>query len=195
MSSPANIVINFTSNVADGCHNAYWGTIPGGPYPNNTIISCTPGVGVPCTAYLPITINNESCDPVTWYGYIEACCNTEEAGQIPFSVVFTPSEPCQAVELTCTQPGGCGPISLGLGPNCDGLPYGNWTAKAENEVFNVCYVDGITGADYLDKAAAIAAAGYEALANTDVCCYNCVYITITCLAMRSEEHSSELQSH
>jgi hypothetical protein len=173
-STPANIVINFTSNVDNGCHNVYWGTVPGGPYPNSAAVSCPLGVGMACTAYLPITIDNETCDEVTYYGYIEACCNTIPAGQIPFSVTFTPAPPCVALTFTCNTEGGCAVMNGFTG--CQGL-IGEWDAKIEGESFSFCYDSSTTNAASATASAELA--GYTVTEDPTICCYDCVSVRIT----------------
>jgi hypothetical protein len=50
-------------------------------------------------------VENESCTPVTYYGYIQACCETDGSpnGRIPWQVTFTPNPNCKAVEFNCNN--------------------------------------------------------------------------------------------
>jgi hypothetical protein len=173
----ANIIINFTSNVDNGCHRVYYGTSPSGPFTSYITVTCGTGIGVPCVANIPITVPTDTCTPINYYGYIEACCNTSPAGQIPWSAIYTPAEPCGQVQFTCTNPsipgGPCGVFNAGTG--CNGV-LGEIAQKADGEVFSFCYPGGV--ADPAVEASAIAS-GYTV--DTPVspeCCNDCVTIQI-----------------
>jgi hypothetical protein len=60
---------------------------------------------VPCSTSIPITVDNESCVPVTYYGYIQACCETlgSPNGRIPWQVTFVPNPTCIGVEFDCNN--------------------------------------------------------------------------------------------
>lgn len=103
--SPANILVNFISNYA-GCHRICYrlqGTIP------YTCSSCQPcetncaGNGSPCSATIPILVDNESCAPQTWEGYVQPCCEDGASlnGRVPFTVTFTPNPDCQSHNILC----------------------------------------------------------------------------------------------
>ena len=168
----ANIIINFTSNVSNGCHNVCYGTTPGGPYPNCEVVTCTPGIGASCTATIPITVATDTCTPVTYYGYIEACCNDNELGRIPWSAVYYPEEPCAQVEFTCTNDP-CSTFDAGIG--CNGT-LGLIQEKALGQTFSLCYPGGAV--EPAVQSAAEAAGYTVALASPQACCNDCVNIQI-----------------
>ena len=104
---PASLSISFTSNYPIGVHRVCYriaGT--GSPY-TCVPVTCTPYIppALPptCTASIPITVDNESCDPVTYEGYVQAACELESstAGRTPFTVTFTPVPSCTGVEYVC----------------------------------------------------------------------------------------------
>jgi hypothetical protein len=70
-------------------------------------VNCTGG-GNSCSATIPITVDNASCDPVTFDGYVQACCEEEGSleGRLPFSVIFTPNPNCKGYTITCVGPVG-----------------------------------------------------------------------------------------
>lgn len=168
----ANIIINFTSNVNDGCHRVYYGTNPLGPFTSYVTVSCGTGIGVPCVATIPITVPTDTCTPITYYGYVEACCNTLPAGQIPWSAIYTPAEPCGQIEFTCGSDT-CSDFDAGTG--CNGA-LGNVSDKASGETFSFCYPGGVI--DPLVQAAAEAVGYTVAPAATPSCCNDCVEIQI-----------------
>jgi len=176
MSITVNVIINFTSNVNDGCHQVYYGTDPGGPFTGPVAVSCATGLGVPCVATVPIVVDNDTCEPTFLYGYIQACCNDNELGKIPWSAVYTPEEPCGQVLFACTDPAGCGAFDAGIG--CNGA-FGNTTGGiADGESFSLCYPGG-----NIEPAiqSAAEAQGYTVTENPPVeaCCNDCIDITVT----------------
>jgi len=98
---PASITVNFTSNYA-GPHRICWRVGGSGPYNCTTIVSC-PGGGNPCTGVITFTVDNETCDPVVFDGYVQAACEAEGSlsGQVPFTNTFTPNPACKGYTLTC----------------------------------------------------------------------------------------------
>lgn len=107
----ANLVINFTSNYPAGQHRVCYRIQGSGDPYTCIIVNCTPFVppAAPpaCTATIPITVDNETCDPVTYEGYIQPTCEVEGSpdGQVPFTITFTPSPACSAVQFTCNNVG------------------------------------------------------------------------------------------
>lgn len=108
---PAVLNFSFTSNYTAGCYRiGYRIQGSGDPYTIATA-NCTPFVppttSVPCTAQLPIIIDNETCDAVTYEGYVQPCCQDEESlsGREPFTVTFTPNPTCKSYQLTCNSTG------------------------------------------------------------------------------------------
>lgn len=162
----ANIIIDFISNNSSGCNNVCYGTTPGGPYPNCTIVNCTPGAGVPCQAIIPITVNTESCPSVTYYGYIESCCNEIGiGGQIPWSVTYVPDPTCKAIRFTCNNIPNCantitGTI-CGTGGELTNVPAG--------DSFYLCYNGGI-GGGFFNPANF---SQYTYTQDPSVCCSTC----------------------
>ncbi|TXI91139.1 MAG: hypothetical protein E6Q36_00070 [Chryseobacterium sp.] len=99
----ATITVNFTSQYA-GPHRVCWRIGNSGPYDCSTIVNCLGG-GNPCSAVIPVTVDNSTCDPVDFNGYIQAACEVESSlnNRIPFSVIFTPVQPCDKWDVTCTS--------------------------------------------------------------------------------------------
>lgn len=114
--TPANLLINFISNYA-GCHRICYRQGGAGPY---TCTSCQPcttncaGNGAPCSTTIPIMVDNASCVPTVFDGYVQACCEdlTSLNGQIPFSITFTPNPNCKGYTITCVGPVSVNNISL-----------------------------------------------------------------------------------
>lgn len=98
---PSTITVNFISNYA-GNHRICWRMGGTGPYDCTTIVACTGG-GSPCMATIVIMVDNETCNPVTFDGYVQATCEVEGSlsGRDPFSVIFTPVPPCRKWDVTC----------------------------------------------------------------------------------------------
>lgn len=148
-----NIVVNFTSNY-NGCHRVCYRQGGTGAY---TCTSCAPctvnclGNGSPCSTTIPIIVDNTSCDPIDFDGYVQACCEdiTSMVGRIPFSTVFNPTASCTAYEVICTT-GEITDISL-VGPNFGGMgytPFGSPVVYANAVACGTATVDGagvITG--------------------------------------------------
>ena len=173
----ANIIINFTSNVNDGCHKVYYGTDPMGPFTSYITVSCGIGVGINCTASIPITVPIDTCTPINYYGYVEACCNTVPEGKIPWSAIYTPAEPCGQVQFSCTNPPipgqPCPVFDAGIG--CNGT-LGEIAQKADGEVFSFCYPGGAAEPAVVSSAEL---AGYTVgTPASPECCNDCVTILI-----------------
>lgn len=102
---PATITVNFTSNYA-GPHRVCWRMGSSGPYDCSTVVSCLGG-GNPCSAIIPVMVDNSTCDEVDFNGYTQAACELESSlnNRIPFSVIFTPVPPCSKWDVTCTSVG------------------------------------------------------------------------------------------
>lgn len=97
----ATLEVTFISNFA-GQHRVCWRIVPNLIYDCTTITICS-GMGNSCTAIIPITVDNESCDAVTYEGYAQASCEDETSlsGRTPFSITFTPSPVCDSYRVTC----------------------------------------------------------------------------------------------
>jgi len=100
----ATINVNFTSNYV-GCHRLFWRKTPAGPYtgPIEAAPPCTGG-GNPCTITFFDVVDTESCDPIEYNGYVQACCEdvTSPIGRIPWVTTFTPSATCLPFEIVCS---------------------------------------------------------------------------------------------
>lgn len=102
---PATINVNFTSNYAGG-HRVCWRIGNAGPYNCSTVVTCLGG-GNPCSANIGITVDNETCDAVTFEGYVQAICEDIGSlnGRVPFSTTFTPNPTCDSYHITCNSVG------------------------------------------------------------------------------------------
>ena len=100
-SIPGTITVNFTSNYT-GPHRVCWRVGGTGPYNCTTIVNCGGG-GAACTANIAVTVDNETCDPVVFDGYVQAACQLEGSlvDRIPFTNTFTPNPSCKGYTLTC----------------------------------------------------------------------------------------------
>ncbi len=115
--APVASSINLTFNANyTGCHRVCWRTPGVGAYPlyDCTItVNCTGG-GNSCSAIIPITVDNQTCDPVTFDGYVQACCEDEGSaeGRLPFSVTFTPNPNCKGYTIVCEGPVAVGSLAI-----------------------------------------------------------------------------------
>jgi hypothetical protein len=171
---PATLDISFTSNFPAGTHTVYYRISGSGPVYSTVSVSCTPYVppapAPTCTVSIPIMVDNESCDPVTYEGYVQANCEPEDSpyGRIPFSVTFTPSPTCIALQYTSAV----GPsVSFALGENCDGSLKPTVTIPG-GTTFNTCYSSLYTPPTPPENI--------TATASTE-CCYDCKTYTVKCL--------------
>jgi len=99
-SVPATIVVTVNSNYA-GMHRICY-TINGSGGYTCVTVNC-PGGGATCTVDIPITVDNESCTPITFSGYEQPGCEdiSSTEGRIPFTVTFVPSPSCKKYMVTC----------------------------------------------------------------------------------------------
>ena len=99
---PATITVNFISNYAGG-HRVCWRIGNSGPYDCTTIVICAGG-GSPCSANVPITVDNDTCASVDFEGYVQAICEVEGSlnGRVPFSASFIPDPTCDKYDITCS---------------------------------------------------------------------------------------------
>ena len=170
----ATITVNF--NATYECTRVCWSTNPLGPF--NDCLEDTFVVGA-STFEIPIQVDPESCDPVTYYGYIQSCCEElgSLTGRVAWSAVYTPAPPCIAVRVTATTT----TVAKSIANSC-GNP-GEFNAKANGTIFYVCYDGGVGGADFaLDDAGpnGWAAKGYSTVDDPSVCCYNCYTYEVDC---------------
>ena len=98
---PATITVTFNANYA-GNHRVCWRTSPSSPYDCTTIVTCTGG-GASCNANIVTTVDNETCDTVTFEGYVQPTCESEVSlnKRVPFSVTFTPVPTCDGYDIEC----------------------------------------------------------------------------------------------
>jgi hypothetical protein len=98
---PGTITVNFISNYA-GPHRVCWRIGGTGAYDCTTIVNCGGG-GAACTATIAVTVDNETCDPVVFDGYVQATCQVEGSlvDRVPFTNTFTPNPSCKGYTLTC----------------------------------------------------------------------------------------------
>jgi len=111
MPTPATLNLTWTSNYVLGCHRiAYRIQGSGDPY---TIIdniyspNCPPGLLAPCYYNIAISVENETCDTVTYEGYIQPCCEDilSVDGRVAWTITYTPTPSCRAVDFICNNVG------------------------------------------------------------------------------------------
>lgn len=106
---PAIITVNWISNYS-GPHRVcyrvvgdpvYICTAPGTPGPGFNPVCL--GAGNPCSYDIDIMVDNETCTPVAYEGYVQAICNAEASlvGRVPFTISFTPAPACKKYTITC----------------------------------------------------------------------------------------------
>src|SRR5687767_7096781 len=61
------------------------------------------GGGASCSYAIPITVDQETCDTVSYEGYVQAACEEPDSlvGRIPFNVAFIPAPECKRYAVTC----------------------------------------------------------------------------------------------
>lgn len=98
---PATLTINFTSNYA-GPHRVCYRLNGTGAYDCTTVVTCTGG-GAICSATINIMVDNETCDPVEYDGYVQATCEDigSLVGRVPFVITFTPNPTCKGYTISC----------------------------------------------------------------------------------------------
>lgn len=102
---PASINLSWISNYSNGCHRVCYSVDdPQGPFTCVTV-NCTPGTGQSCSTSIAISVDNETCDQVTYYGYIQACCEdiSSTNGRIPWQITFVPNPSCKSVNFLCNN--------------------------------------------------------------------------------------------
>lgn len=100
---PATITVDFNASYV-GCHRLFWRRGAVGAY-NGPVLAtpeCTGG-GNPCSITFTDIVDTESCTPVEYEGYVQACCEDETSttGRVPFVITFTPSPTCLPITFTC----------------------------------------------------------------------------------------------
>jgi hypothetical protein len=106
--TPAFITLTWISNFTGQHRVCYRIQGSGDPYVCTTALTphpnC-PGGGSPCAYQIPITVDNETCDTVTYEGYVQPTCEDESslANRTPFVVSFIPSPACKRWELLCAS--------------------------------------------------------------------------------------------
>ena len=95
----ANLYVSWTA-VYVGQHRVCWTISPSVIYDCTSVIYCGGGA---CSLNIPITVDNESCDPVTYNGYVQPSCDdpSSEVGRVPFTITFTPIPTCVSYSVAC----------------------------------------------------------------------------------------------
>lgn len=138
---PASINITFNANYT-GCHRICWRPVGAPTYDCTTQATCTGG-GAPCSAVIGITVDDASCLPAQFEGYVQACCEDINSltGRVPFTVTYAPNPGCLGYTITCNGPvsvqkvvttnagsnyipGASIPVTFTGGP-CGTMPVGN----------------------------------------------------------------------
>jgi hypothetical protein len=107
----ATIDLTFISQYTLGCHNVYYRIQGSGdPYTQETVncpLHFPPDPAPSCSYSINITVDDETCDPVIYEGYVQACCENSLSleGRVPFTVTFTPNPVCKSYEVTCLSAG------------------------------------------------------------------------------------------
>lgn len=118
---PATIDVSFNSNYA-GQHRVCWRIAPAVLYNCSTLVVC-PGSGGLCSITIPITVDNETCDSVTYEGYVQATCEDPSSldGRVPFTTTFTPTPVCASYTVACIAGGVKAKPMLVEGSNYDAI--------------------------------------------------------------------------
>lgn len=133
---PATIDVSFISNFT-GQHRICWRIAPNLVYDCSTVVVCA-GLGNPCSASIPITVDNESCATVLFEGYVQAACEDIGSlnGRIPFSQTFVPNPTCKSYRVSCDNVPVLGTLITNAGSGYDPLnpplvvPFGGGGAGA-----------------------------------------------------------------
>lgn len=97
---PANLKINFTA-LYNGAHRVCYRIGDSGSYSCITT-TCTIGA---CIGTIPIFVDNETCDEISYEGYVQAECQDidSEIDRVPWALTFTPSPGCKSYTVTCVN--------------------------------------------------------------------------------------------
>lgn len=103
---PAFITLNWTSNYAGQHRVCYRIQGSGDPYVCTTALTphpACPGGGAPCAYQILITVDQETCDTITYEGYVQPICEPEESllARTTFNVSFIPSPSCKRWRVDC----------------------------------------------------------------------------------------------
>lgn len=100
---PGTITINFVSNYA-GDHRVAWRLNYTGAYTIEPVFACGGG-GAACSTTIAVTVDHETCSNVIFDGYVQACCEDvgSLSGRVPFTVTFTPVQPCNSYLTRCNS--------------------------------------------------------------------------------------------
>jgi len=107
---PALINVTWNANY-NGPHRVCWREGSSGPYTCTQAAPTLPthpncaGSGLACGYDIDIMVDNETCDTVTYEGYVQPACEDEASlvGRIPFSVNFVPSPSCKQYNVACVE--------------------------------------------------------------------------------------------
>lgn len=104
----AYITLNWSSNYPGQHRVCYRIQGSGSPYTCTTSLTphpnC-PGGALPCSYQISIMVDNETCDVITYEGYVQPICEDETslANRTTFVVSFIPSPACKRWELLCAS--------------------------------------------------------------------------------------------
>ena len=117
----ATLDVSFVSNFT-GQHRVCWRIPPSVVYNCSTLVTCLGG-GATCSVAIPITVDNESCTPITYEGYVQAACEDISSvnGRIPFTITFTPVPTCASYRVSCVGVGVLSTVINNAGTGYDPL--------------------------------------------------------------------------
>lgn len=170
MLTPATLTVTFTASYA-GPHRICWKQQGSpGPYVCTNIVECAGGNNV-CQAVITIMVDPESCESVTFEGYIQATCNPEGSpvDQVPWVSTFVPNPVCKMYALTCTDTvTPCSAIqAVNMGLNCNGTARPTVGPLNPSSSIYMCSTGVIPNLP----------AGYT-MTQQELCCYDCTQYDI-----------------
>lgn len=169
---PATLQIDFTSNYPLGSHRVCYRIAGSGSPYTCTTVTCTPFVPpappVGCQALIAITVDNESCDPVTYEGYVQATCEelSSTAGREPFTITFTPVPTCTPVRLQCNNVGILSITITDGGTGYDPLSLPTVTAVGGGGTSTLTAV--VSGGGVLTGITVVSSSGYSSLPSISI---------------------------
>lgn len=101
---PASINLTFNANYT-GCHRACWRLVGAVNFDCTTQVICAGG-GAPCSVTISVMVDDSGCVPVSFEGYVQACCEDPLSlvGRLPFTVTFVPNPNCKGYTIHCDGP-------------------------------------------------------------------------------------------
>ena len=97
---PLTIAVSFISNYV-GIHRVCYRIGNSGPY-TCINVNCA-GNGASCEQDIIVSVDNQTCVPVTFNGYVQPTCIdiSSSAEQVLFTYTFTPTPTCLNYNITC----------------------------------------------------------------------------------------------